>query len=57
MIITLYCGHEVYLLAKTVSQIHMAIPTTVFNFLDYRGSQSENSLNVNIDIRREITHC
>jgi hypothetical protein len=30
MIITLYCGNEVYLLAKTVSQIRMAIPTTVF---------------------------
>jgi hypothetical protein len=70
MIITLYCGNEVYLLAKTVSQIRMTIPTTVFksnsygythqsssqicmaiptivfNFLDYRSSQSENSLNI-----------
>jgi hypothetical protein len=35
MIITLYCGNEVYLLAKTVSQIRMAIPTTVFKSNSY----------------------
>ena len=35
MIITLYCGNEVYLLAKTVSQIRMTIPTTVFKSNSY----------------------
>jgi hypothetical protein len=35
MIITLYCGNEVYLLAKTVSQICMTIPTTVFKSNSY----------------------